>query len=148
MNYREAADLQARQDKACAREDCARLAANYVGWKELLFPLNGEQPQKIRPGKENRRCKGNGRKAWEGGYRSCNSLKVCLWGGDGRSYKLGSTSGFHKIVGSIVAQVERFRNFAAKQGDGQRKGQESAKSFKESHDPSTPCYNHTKVGPD
>jgi hypothetical protein len=54
----------------------------------------------------------NGGKAWERGCRGRILLRVCLSGGRLHSSNLGRRSGYEKIVGSIVVQAERFRDFA------------------------------------
>jgi hypothetical protein len=56
----------------------------------------------------------NGEKAWERGYRGRISPKIWLSAGRLHSSNLGPRTGYAKIVGSIVVQAQRFRDFATK----------------------------------
>ena len=78
----------------------------------FLFPLNGEQPQEIRPGRECGLGTMNGEKTWKRGCRGRILPKTCLPAGRLHSSNLGRRTGYEKIVGSIIVQAERFRDFA------------------------------------
>jgi hypothetical protein len=54
----------------------------------------------------------NGGKAWERGCRGRILPRICLSAGRLHSSNLGRTTGYEKIVGGIVVQAERFRDFA------------------------------------
>ena len=95
--------------KACT---APTFQANGAKCEERLFPLNGEQPQESRPGRECGPGTMNGGKAWERGCRGRILPRICLSAGRLDSSNLGRTIGCEKTVGSIVAQVERFRDFA------------------------------------
>ncbi len=95
--------------KACT---APTFQANGAKCEERLFPLNGEQPQEIRPGRECGLGTMNERKAWERGCRGRILPGICLSAGRLHSSNLGRRTGYEEIVGSIVVQAERFRDFA------------------------------------
>ncbi len=57
----------------------------------------------------------NGEKAWERDSRGCRGRilpRICLSAGRLHSSNLGRRMGYEKIVGSIIVEAERFRDFA------------------------------------
>jgi len=75
----------------------------------------------------------NGGKAWERGCRGRIFPRIYLSAGRLHSSNLGRTTRYEEIVGSIVVQAERFRDFATNQTEGKREDQEDAESSERSH---------------